>query len=189
MALTRKFLKALGIEDGVIDEIITAHSETVNALKNEIKDGETLQADLDNLKKENKRLQKQVDENNNTEELEELKKQVEDFKNKEVLDNKKSAYKSMLKEAGIDEKRIGSILKITDFSEIELDEKNVIKGVEDVKKKALEEYKDFVIKTEQQGQTPPPSQNDENNGGNNDRNSEIEKMSMGEYIKFRNEQK
>ena len=32
MALTRKFLTAMGIEDDKIDEIITAHSETVNAL-------------------------------------------------------------------------------------------------------------------------------------------------------------
>ena len=33
MALTRKFLSALGIEDDKVDEIINAHTETVNALK------------------------------------------------------------------------------------------------------------------------------------------------------------
>ncbi|MEE6208498.1 MAG: hypothetical protein VZR95_10630, partial [Alphaproteobacteria bacterium] len=36
MALTRKFLTALGIEADKIDEIINAHSETVEALKSEI---------------------------------------------------------------------------------------------------------------------------------------------------------
>ena len=33
MSLTRRMLKAMGIEDEKIDEIITAHSETVDALK------------------------------------------------------------------------------------------------------------------------------------------------------------
>ena len=33
MAFTRKMLKAMGIEDEKIDQIIDAHSETVDALK------------------------------------------------------------------------------------------------------------------------------------------------------------
>ena len=33
MALTRKFLEALGIEQAKIDEIISAHTEVTNALK------------------------------------------------------------------------------------------------------------------------------------------------------------
>ena len=35
MALTRKFLSALGIDADKVDEIINAHTETVDALKNE----------------------------------------------------------------------------------------------------------------------------------------------------------
>ena len=35
MALTRKMLKAMGIEEDKIDQIIEAHSETVDALKDE----------------------------------------------------------------------------------------------------------------------------------------------------------
>ena len=35
MALTRKMLKAMGIEDEKIDQIIEAHTETVDALKEE----------------------------------------------------------------------------------------------------------------------------------------------------------
>ena len=37
MALTRKMLKAMGIEEEKIDEIIDAHTETVNALKDQSK--------------------------------------------------------------------------------------------------------------------------------------------------------
>lgn len=36
MALTRKFLKAMGIEDEKIDQIIEAHTDTVNGLKDSL---------------------------------------------------------------------------------------------------------------------------------------------------------
>lgn len=58
MALTRKMLKAMGIEDEKIDQIIEAHTETVDALKEKAeqykKDAEALpdvQKQLDDLKK------------------------------------------------------------------------------------------------------------------------------------------
>ena len=58
MALTRKMLKAMGIEDEKIDQIIDAHSETVDGLKEKLRraeeDAETLkdvQKELDDLKK------------------------------------------------------------------------------------------------------------------------------------------
>lgn len=44
MALTRKFLTALGVEAEKIDEIINAHTETVDALKSE-RDGYKAEAD------------------------------------------------------------------------------------------------------------------------------------------------
>ncbi len=57
MALTRRMLKALGIEEDKIDEIIEAHSESVEALKQQRDtykaDAEKLtsvQAELDSLK-------------------------------------------------------------------------------------------------------------------------------------------
>lgn len=59
MALTRKMLKAMGIEDEKIDQIIEAHTETVEGLKNQVSeykaDAEKLpgvQRELDDLKKE-----------------------------------------------------------------------------------------------------------------------------------------
>lgn len=59
MALTRKMLKAMGIEDEKIDQIIDAHTETVEGLKEQISaykaDAEKLpgvQKELDDLKKE-----------------------------------------------------------------------------------------------------------------------------------------
>lgn len=46
MALSRKFLAALGIEDAKVDEIIQAHTDTVNGLKDEI---EKYKADAEKL--------------------------------------------------------------------------------------------------------------------------------------------
>lgn len=64
MALTRKFLKAMGIEDEKIDQIIEAHSSTVDGLKDQI---DTLKADAGSAE-ENKNqladLQKQLDKAN-----------------------------------------------------------------------------------------------------------------------------
>ena len=53
MALTRKFFKAMGIEDEKIDQIIEAHTETVDTLKAYKEDAEklpTVQKELDDLK-------------------------------------------------------------------------------------------------------------------------------------------
>lgn len=59
MALTRKMLKAMGIEDEKIDQIIEAHTETVEGLKEQVSaykaDAEKLpgvQKELDDLKKD-----------------------------------------------------------------------------------------------------------------------------------------
>ena len=57
MALTRKMLKAMGIEDEKIDQIIEAHAETTEALKAErdaaqqaAKENENAQKELEDLK-------------------------------------------------------------------------------------------------------------------------------------------
>ena len=57
MAMTRKFLKAMGIEEEKIEQIIEAHTETVNALREDIAkykaDAEkltTVQKELDDMK-------------------------------------------------------------------------------------------------------------------------------------------
>ena len=52
MSLTRKFLTALGIEDNKIDEIIVAHRETVDALKEELDKYKPQAEKLDSVQKE-----------------------------------------------------------------------------------------------------------------------------------------
>lgn len=52
MALTRKYLKAMGIEDEKIDQIIEAHAETVTGLKDSLDKAEAAAKDLPALQKE-----------------------------------------------------------------------------------------------------------------------------------------
>lgn len=52
MALTRKFLKAMGIEEEKIDQIIEAHTETVRGLKDSLEKAEAAAKDLPSVQKE-----------------------------------------------------------------------------------------------------------------------------------------
>lgn len=181
MALTRKFLTALGIDDDKIDEIITAHSETVNALK-EQRDTYKAEAEkLPNVVKELNDLKKQHEndgENPFEERYNSLKKEFEDYKKEvkasETKRAKSAAYEALLKEVGISEKRIKSILKVTNLDEIELEEDGKIKD-EDTKKDAIKtEWADFIVKNSQQGANTvnPPA----NNGGSVKTKDEIMKI-------------
>lgn len=64
MALTRKFLAALGIEDTKVDEIIQAHTETVNGLKDEIEKYKSDAEKLPGVTKKRDDLKKAADEAN-----------------------------------------------------------------------------------------------------------------------------
>lgn len=59
MAFTRKFLKALGIEDEKIDQIIDAHTEVTDGLKNKVSEAEEKASKYDELQKELEKYKKQ----------------------------------------------------------------------------------------------------------------------------------
>lgn len=60
MALTRKFLKALNVEDAAIEEIITAHTEVLEAVKSERDEERKKAAKADELKAELDALKKDI---------------------------------------------------------------------------------------------------------------------------------
>lgn len=168
MALTRKFLTALGIEPDKIDEIIDAHTETVDALKNERNrykdDAEKLpdvQKELDNLKKKQP--------------TEDYKKKYDDLKTeydgykadvaaKETSAKKRAAYRKLLEKAGVSDKRIDSVIRVSDVDSIELDSDGNAKDSEAKVATIQTEWADFIVKDGTQGAetaTPP----DGNGGG------------------------
>lgn len=155
MSLTRKFLTALGIEAEKIDEIINAHTETVDGLKATIAeykaDAEKLpgvQKELNDLKEANGKDPYKVKYEAIKEDFENYKK---DVAAKETKATKSNAYRALLKEAGISEKRIDAVLKVSDVDSIELDEKGAIKDSASLKKSIVDEWADFIEKSDVKG--------------------------------------
>lgn len=75
---------------------------------------------------------------------------------------KEAAFSKLLKDLGISDKRIGSIIKLTDMKAIEMDEQGGIKDLEKVKEDAKNEWADFIPTVETQGAsttTPPATGN------------------------------
>lgn len=165
MSLSRKFLAALGIEQEKIDEIIDAHTETVNALKEERdkyrKDAEALpevQKELDGMKEAAEKNPDGV----YKQQYDDLKSEYDQYKAdveaKETAVKKKEAYRSLLKQVGVSEKRLDAVLKVSQYNSIELEKDGSVKGAEDLKKSLKEEWADFIVQEETKGaetKTPP----------------------------------
>lgn len=166
MALSRKYLAALSIEEDKIDEIIKAHSDTVNALKEErdsfkekAEKYDKAQGDLEAANKKIEDLSKddayKIKYEALKEDFDEYKKNVETEKSN---NSKIAAYKTLLKEIGISEKRVDAVAKLAELDKIKLDKDGKIEGIEDLKKSLSEEWADFIVKDGKEGagtSTPP----------------------------------
>lgn len=184
MALTRKFLAALGIESEKIDEIIEAHTDTVNALKNERdeykEDAEklpALQAELNDLKEA---MEKNKD-NPYKEQYEDLKAEYDKYRQtveaKETKQKKEAAYKALLKEAGVSDKRLASILKVSDVEAVEFDEDGKVKDADKLTESIKTEWADFIETVKTKGaetETPPAGKG---NGGS-DHSSRVKEIAQ-----------
>ena len=184
MALTRKLLKGMGLTDEQVDTIIEAHTDTVDGLKKDINkykdDAEklsTVQKELDDLKTAGDGGYKEKYENE--------KKAFEDFKQaqaeKETKQATVSAYTAFLKSVGVSEKRIPSIIKVTDLNAVEL-EGDKVKDADKLTESVKTEWADFIETSNTNGANTqnPPANNNNNNG------EDPSKMTMEQYIAYRN---
>lgn len=168
MSLTRKALQTMGLEEAQIDQIITLHTGVVNEIKDE---RDKLKADADKLQTVQKELEeakktiaKQGDENPFKVKYDALKKDFDKYKEdvtaKETKAKKESAYKQLLKDAGVSEKRINSVIKVSrsNIDELEFDDDGKVKDAENLVKGIKEEWADFIEKKIEKGaktETPP----------------------------------
>ncbi len=160
MALTRKMLKGLDIEAETIDKIISEHMETVEALKDEVselkdnsKDYDTLKKEYDNYKKnhaDNDTSAKEWEKKYNDEHtaFEAYKKDIE---GKESIAKVKEAYTQLLKENKVDDKRINSILRITDFKDIKLDDEGKLVDSDKLTETIKNEWGGFIVESDTTG--------------------------------------
>ena len=166
MSLTRKMLKAMGIEEEKIDQIIEAHSETVDSLK---ADRDSYKEDAEKLKDVQKELDdlKAKGDDGWKEKHDRLKDEFDKYKTdvqaKETKAAKEAAYRAILKDANLSEKGIEKAVKYAEWDKIELGEDGKLKGANDHIKAVREEWAEYVTTTTTTGaktSTPPA-----NNGG------------------------
>lgn len=168
MALTRKFLTALGIDEAKVDEIITAHTEVTDALKAERDKFKAdagkyaaAQAELDGIKAQ---AAKDGGKNPYQVKYEALKEEYDKYKadteTKATKAKKESAYRKLLKDAGVTEKRLDSVLRVSDIDGIEFDTDGKIKDADKLTESIKKEWADFIPQTSQTG---APSQNPPSN--------------------------
>ena len=184
MALTRKLLKGMGLTEEQVDTIIEAHSETVDGLKEDINKYKSNAEKLPAVQKELDDL-KSAGDGGYKQKYEDEKKAFEDFKAaqtaKETKQAKEKAYIEFLKSVGVSEKRIPSIIKVTDLSSVEL-EGDKVKDADKLTESVKTEWADFIETSNTNGANTqnPPANNNNNNG------EDPSKMTMEQYIAYRN---
>lgn len=158
--LTRKFLRALGVEEDKIDEIVTAHQDTLEEIK----------AERDGLKDNASKLaEAQAEVTRLSGELEKAKKnggdaakiQAEyDAYKQQIADEKAAAQADadvldIVKEAGIVRESFQKVVaKDFDRSKIQRGEDGTITNRQDLVNDTRTRYGDFTATQQQQG-TPP----------------------------------
>lgn len=179
MSLTRNLCKSIGLNDDQTDAIINAHVEVVDALKGQIgqfkDDAEKLrgvQKELDELKS-GKDWKAEYDK-----EHEAFNAYKAEIVSKETLTRKQALFKTLLTESKIPEKFHDRIVKLTDFSEMELDGDG-FKNPDALKSSIKTDWGEYAAVDEVRGadvDTPP----------HKDTNS-FNDMSLADKMKYANE--
>ena len=105
---------------------------------------------------------------------EELEAYKKDITTKETKAQRSNLYKELLKEAGVSEKRLDTILKVSDIDALEIGEDGKFKDSNNLIENIKKEWADFIGTTETHGastSTPPA-----NNGGGKMTKEEIYKI-------------
>ena len=154
MALTRAFLKGMGLTEEQVSAIVEANTESLEGIKAERDKYKKSAESIPALEKKIKELQSADGEdwedryNKEHDAFENYKKDVEEKAESEKV---RGAYKALLKAQNISEKRIDTILKLTDFAEIKLNKDGKIANEEKVIANIKEEWSDLIGKEKSQG--------------------------------------
>ena len=163
MALTRKLLEGMGIEDKQIQAIIDAHDETINGLKAKRDEYKELADKVPDLQKKLEEAEAAAQSNDWQEKFEAERKAFEDFKS-QVEGEKAEAAKAkayreqVLAKAGIGAEYIDDVMGVTKLDTVKVGEDGAIEGAEELASKAREKWSSFVVKTKTTGSDPatPP---------------------------------
>lgn len=185
MGITKKFLQSMEIPDNKIELIFDEYANAIAGITAD-RDKYKEQADkLASVEKELVKAQAKAEELETvSEQLKKVRAEYADYKAGVDADKvkavKEKAYRQLLQETGISEKAIDKIIKVTDLSGVEIDDKNNVKDKTEIIKNIKTEWSDFIITQTERGAevANPPT----NTGG-----STFEKMSLAEKMQFANE--
>lgn len=167
MALTRRLLKGMGLTDEQMETIIEAHTETVDGLKADLaryktdaealpglqKELEAAKAELTNERKESWKTKYDAIK-------EEYGAYKSDQEKKAIHSAKENAYRELLKKAGVSDKRIASVLRVSDVDGIELEENGSVKDADKLTEGIKTEWGDFIVgQTTRGAETSNPAAN------------------------------
>ena len=181
LSLSRKFLAALGLEADKIDQIIEAHTDSLEGIKAERDkykelvdkgndDAEAKAKEIADAQKELDELKKQVEADAKEREgkdYDKLKKEFDDYKAEQEAKAtnaaKESALKELLTDMKMSDKGSKQVLKWMGVTKVELDENGKIKDASNLRKAIKEDWGDYIQSEGEKGAdtSNPP----ENNGG------------------------
>lgn len=194
MALTRKMLKAMGIEDEKIDQIIEEHTESTDALKQQ-RDEYKAKAEAKVTASTEPKPKDPEPGDGYKAKYDAEKKAFEDYKANIAAEkaeaDKRAKYRELIVKAGVDSKRVDSVLKVSDLSEIKVKD-GAIEGADDLVKSIKEDWADFIPTTQKVGANAP---NPPKNDGGAKKLEDITKMqdpvarqeALAKYIEAQNE--
>lgn len=193
MALTkaslREILSKAGVTaenaDAAIASIMDGHLASVNALREERDKFKEDAEKLPGLQKELEDLRGEGDDSYKSK-YEKEHQEFEEYKAqqtaKETKANKTSAFRALLKEVGISEKRLDTVIRASapDIDAVELDKDGKIKGADNLTKTIKENWADFITKDGSKGaESPNPPAS---SGGKKSREEIYKKDDKGRYI-------
>lgn len=171
MALTRKMLKAMGIDDDKADEIIDAHAETVSSLKKQADDARASSGNAEALQKEVDELKEQLKAAGTDEykaKYEDEHKAFEDFKTSveqaKSDREKKAAYRKLLESTGVGAKQLDAVLRATDLSSVEMED-GKFKDEDKLTEAIKSDWAAFIPSTGTKGTDPATPPNNGNGNG------------------------
>lgn len=167
MALSKKMLQAMDIPEEKIDQIVEAHRDTINGLtaerdqlKSEVAELSGIKEQMANANAELSKLKEGDWENKYNTLKSEYDTYKADTEAKATQTAKSNAYRQLLLDAGISDKRITAIMKVSDIASVELDKDGNIKDAESITAKVKEEWADFIVTKHEEGaNTPNPAGN------------------------------
>lgn len=159
MALTRKMLKAMGIEDEKIEQIIEEHAETVDALKKQRDEAKGQAGEADELRKQLEGMQ----DDGYKAKYEELKGEFDGYKAdveaEKAQATARSLFKAQVEKLGITGSRADSIVRATDLGAFEVED-GAYKDPKAVEEAIKNDWGDFIPKVTTEGAhvAHPPAQ-------------------------------